>query len=71
MDWIKLLKAIGITILIAVELGMMIAVLADDTEDDPRMICSIILIAEIIIIAFVAVVRFIYGILWKKVIQND
>ena len=63
MDWIKLLKAIGITILIAVELGMMIAVLADDTEDDPRMICSIILIAEIIIIAFVAVVRFIYGIL--------
>lgn len=63
MDWIKLLKAIGITILIAVELGMMIAVLADDTEDIPRVICSIILIAEVIIIAFVAVVRFIYGIL--------
>lgn len=32
MYWIKLLKAIGITILIAVELGMMKAVLADETE---------------------------------------
>lgn len=63
MDWIKLLKAIGITILIAVELGMIIAALSDDTEDDTRVICSIILIAEAIIIAFVAVVRFIYGIL--------
>lgn len=63
MDWIKLLKAIGITILIAVELGMIIAALSDDTEDVPRVICAIILIAEVIIIAFVAVVRFIYGIL--------
>lgn len=63
MDWIKLLKAIGITILIAIELGMLIVALSDNTEDDTREICSIILIAEVIIIAFVAVVRFIYGIL--------
>lgn len=63
MDLIKLLKAIGITILIAVELGMLIVALADDTEDIPRAICAITLIAEAIIIAFVAVVRFIYGIL--------
>lgn len=63
MDWIKLLKAIGITILIAVELGMIIVALADDTEDVPRVICSIILIAQVIIIAFIAVVRLIYGIL--------
>lgn len=63
MDLIKLLKAIGITILIAVELGMLIVALADDTEDIPRVICTIILIAQVIIIAFIAVVRLIYGIL--------
>ena len=56
MDLIKLLKAIGITILI-------IVALADDTEDIPRVICAIILIAQVIIIAFIAVVRLIYGIL--------
>lgn len=38
MDLIKLLKAIGITILIAVELGMLIVALTDDTEDIPRVI---------------------------------
>lgn len=63
MDWIRLIKAIGITILIAVELGMLIVALADDTEDIPRVICAIILIAQVIIIAFIAVVRLIYGIL--------
>lgn len=63
MDWIKLLKAIGITILIAIELGMLIVALSDNTEDDVRDGCSIILILEVVIVAFAAVVRIIYGIL--------
>ena len=63
MDWIKLLKAIGITILIAIELGMLIAASADDTEDVPRVICSIILIAEVIIFAIIITVIYLYCIL--------
>lgn len=62
MDWIRLIKAIGITILIAIQLGIIVA--ADNgIDDDIGDICTIILIIESIIVSVACVVGFIYWML--------
>ena len=63
MDWIKLLKAIGITILIAIQFGIIVAATDDGIDDDIGDICTIILIIEFIIISVACVVGFIYWML--------
>lgn len=63
MDWIKLLKAIGITILIAIQLGIIVAATDNGIDDDIGDICTIILIIEFIIVSVACVVGFIYWML--------
>lgn len=63
MDWIKLLKAIGITILIAIQFGIIVAATDNGIDDDIGDICTIILIIEFIIVSVACVVGFIYWML--------
>lgn len=63
MDWIKLLKAIGITILIAIQLGIIVAATDNGIDDDIGDICTIILIIEFIIVSVACVAGFIYWML--------
>lgn len=63
MDWIKLLKAIGITILIAIQFGIIAAATDNGIDDDIGDICTIILIIEFIIVSVACVVGFIYWML--------
>lgn len=63
MDWIRLIKAIGITILIAIQLGIIIVATDNGIDDDIGDICTIILIIEIIIVSVACVVGFIYWML--------
>lgn len=63
MDWIRLIKAIGITILIAIQLGIILAATDNGIDDDIGDICTIILIIEFIIVSVACVVGFIYWML--------
>lgn len=63
MDWIKLLKAIGITILTAIQFGIIAAVTDNGIDDDIGDICTIILIIEFIIVSVACVAGFIYWML--------
>lgn len=63
MDLIKLLKAIGITILIAIQFGIIVAATDDGIDDNIGDICTIILIIEFIIVSVACVVGFIYWML--------
>ena len=63
MDWIKLLKAIRITILIAIQFGIIVAATDNGIDDDIGDICTIILIIEFIIVSVACVVGFIYWML--------
>ena len=63
MDWIRLIKAIGITILIAIQLGIIVAATDNGIDDDIGDICAIILIIEFIIVSVACVVGFIYWML--------
>nr|DAD59696.1 MAG TPA: hypothetical protein [Bacteriophage sp.] len=63
MDWIRLIKAIGITILIAIQLGIIVAATDNGIDDDIGDICTIILIIEFIIVSVACVVGFIYWML--------
>ncbi len=63
MDWIRLIKAIGITILIAIQLGIIVAATDNGIDDDIGDICTIILIIEVFIVSVACVVGFIYWML--------
>lgn len=63
MDWIRLIKVIGITILIAIQLGIIVAATDNGIDDDIGDICTIILIIEFIIVSVACVVGFIYWML--------
>lgn len=63
MDWIRLIKAIGITILIAIQLGIIVSATDNGIDDDIGDICTIILIIEFIIVSVACVVGFIYWML--------
>lgn len=63
MDWIKLLKAIGITILTAIQFGIIVAATDNGIDDNIGDICTIILIIEFIIVSVACVVGFIYWML--------
>ena len=63
MDWIRLIKAIGITILIAIQFGIIVAATDNGIDDDIGDIFTIILIIEFIIVSVACVVGFIYWML--------
>ena len=63
MDWIRLIKAIGITILIAIQLGIIVSATDNGIDDDIGDICTIILIIEFIIVSCSLCVGFIYWML--------
>lgn len=63
MDWVRLAKAIGIMIFMAIQLVIIAAATDSGVDDGIGDICTIILLVECVILLIVSVTGFIYGML--------
>lgn len=61
MDWIRLIKSIGITILIVIQIGIIGGAACEDVDTNTGDVCTVILIIEIFIVIFASVVGLIYS----------
>lgn len=61
MNWIKLLKAIIITILIVIQIGVIGGAVSEDVDTNTGDACMVIIIIEFFIIIFASVVGLIYS----------